>query len=92
MEVSASAAAVCRFQIYTRGIFVMSDMLLDLKNCCCSIKNDEEEYLTGSADIVCEVLDVDDEWIKIFYTDKTGQRIVKIERTDSILSVKIFRS
>ena len=70
----------------------MSDMLLDLKNCCCSIKNDEEEYLTGSADIVCEVLDVDEEWIKIIYTDKTGKRIVKVERTDTILSVTIYRT
>jgi len=70
----------------------MSDMLLELKNCCCSIKNEDEEYLTGSADIVCEVLDVDEEWIKILYTDKTGRRIVKVERTDTILSVMIFRS
>lgn len=70
----------------------MSNMLLGLKNCCCSIKNDEAEYLTGSADIVCEVLDIDDEWIKIFYTDRTGQRVVKVERVDSILSVKIFHS
>ena len=70
----------------------MSDMLMSLKNCCCSIKNDEAEYLTGSADIVCEVLDVDQEWIKIFYTDKTGKRIVKVERVDSILSVTIFHS
>ena len=70
----------------------MSGMLLDLKNCCCSIKNDEDEYLTGSADIVCEVLDVDEEWIKIIYTDKTGKRVVKVERTDTILSVTIYRS
>ncbi|MBE6602963.1 MAG: hypothetical protein IJC95_06800 [Clostridia bacterium] len=70
----------------------MSDMLLGLKNCCCSIKNDEAEYLTGSADIVCEVLDIDDEWIKIFYTDRTGKRVVKVERVDSILSVKIYHS
>ena len=68
----------------------MSNVLTELQGCCCSIKNENEEYLTGSADIVCEVLSVDEEWIKIIYTDKTGRRIVKVERTDTILSVKIF--
>ena len=75
-----------------KGDREMSAMLNELQGCCCSIKNDDEEYLTGSADIVCEVLDVDEEWIKIIYTDRTGKRIVKVERTDTILSVTIFRS
>ena len=70
----------------------MSAMLNELQGCCCSIKNEDEEYLTGSADICCEVLAVDDEWIKIMYTDKLGRRVVKVERTDSILSVKIYLS
>lgn len=70
----------------------MSKMLLDLKGCCCSIKNEDAEYLTGSPDIVCEVLDVDDEWIKIIYTDKSGHRIVKVERTDSIWNVQVYHA
>ena len=70
----------------------MSAMLHELQGCCCSIKNDDEEYLTGSADICCEVLSVDDEWIKIMYTDKMGRRVVKVERVDTILSVKIYLS
>ncbi len=70
----------------------MSDMLLSLKGCCCSIKNDEAEFLTESPDIACEVLDVDDEWIKILYTDKTGRRVVKVERVETIMGVKIYRS
>ena len=70
----------------------MSSMLLELKGCCCSIKNDEAEYLTDSPDIVCEVLDVDDEWIKIIYTDKMGKRVVKVERVETIMNVKIYRS
>ena len=70
----------------------MSEMLNGLQGCCCSIKNDDEEYLTGSVDICCEVLSVDDEWIKIMYTDRTGRRVVKVERIDTIASVKIFLS
>ncbi|MBQ3063205.1 MAG: hypothetical protein IJC99_00170 [Clostridia bacterium] len=70
----------------------MSGMLSGLQGSCCSIKNDDEEYLTGSADICCEILSVDEEWIKIMYTDKVGRRIVKVERIDTILSVKIYLS
>ncbi|MBQ9803079.1 MAG: hypothetical protein IJW51_08445 [Clostridia bacterium] len=70
----------------------MSDMLLSLKGCCCSIRNEDAEYLTGSPDIVCEVLDIDDEWIKIYYTDKTGRRVIKVERTESIWGVKVFQA
>ena len=70
----------------------MLSMLGELRGHACSIQNDNEEYLTGSPDIVCEVLDVDDDWIKITYTDNTGRRVVKVERTDCIQSVKIFLS
>ena len=70
----------------------MSDMLMELSGHCCSIMNEEGEYLTGSADIVCEVLDVDDEWIKISYQDKIGRRVVKLERIEYIDRVEIFSS
>ena len=70
----------------------MSDMLMELSGHCCSIMNEEGEYLTGSADIVCEVLDVDDEWIKISYQDKIGRRVVKLERIEYIDRVEILSS
>jgi hypothetical protein len=65
---------------------------MELSGHCCSIMNEEGEYLTGSADIVCEVLDVDDEWIKISYQDKIGRRVVKLERIEYIDRVEIFSS
>ena len=68
----------------------MSDMLMELSGHCCSIMNEEGEYLTGSADIVCEVLDVDDEWIKISYQDKVGRRVVKLERVEYLDRIEIF--
>ena len=70
----------------------MSNMLMELSGHCCSIVNDEGEYLTGSADIVCEVLAVDEEWIKISYQDKVGRRVVKMERVEYIERVVIFAS
>lgn len=68
----------------------MSDMLLDLTGHCCSVMNEDGEYLTGSADIVCQVLAVDEDWIKISYQDKVGRRVVKMERVEYIDRVEIF--
>ena len=70
----------------------MSDMLLELKGYRCALMNECGEYLTGSADIVCEVLDVDDDWIKVAYTDKVGRSVVKMERTDTIERAVIFKN
>ena len=55
----------------------------------CIIKNEEEEYLTGHADVTCHVLAMDDEWIKIAYVDEAGNRVSKLERVDTIDSVLI---
>lgn len=68
----------------------MSEMLMDLVGKCCVIQNEDEEYLTGSADITCRVMATDGEWIKIAYPDGQGGRLCRIERIDSIRSVLIF--
>jgi len=68
----------------------MSSMLLDLVGQRCSIKNENEEYLTGSAEISCHVVAADEEWIKIAYIDSTGNRMARIERIDAIGSVLIY--
>lgn len=68
----------------------MSGMLLDLVGQRCSIRNDAEEYLTGSAEISCHVLAADDEWIKIAYVDAGGNRVARLERIDTIDSILIY--
>ena len=69
---------------------MMSGMLLDLVGQRCSIKNDEEEYLTGSADISCHVLAADEEWIKIAFVDASGNRVARLERIETIGSILIY--
>ncbi|MBE6691276.1 MAG: hypothetical protein E7590_08385 [Ruminococcaceae bacterium] len=68
----------------------MSDMLLDLVGQRCSIKTEDEEYLTGSPEICCHVVAADDEWIKITYVDATGNRVARMERIEIIGSVLIY--
>ncbi len=68
----------------------MNDMLKDLTGKRCSILNEDAEYLTGSADIACDVLAVDDEWIKVAFTDRQGRRVTRMERTDTLDRIELF--
>ena len=68
----------------------MSKMILELVGHRCSIKNENEEYLTGHPDGYCHVLAADEEWIKIAYIDETGDRITRLERVETLDSVKIY--
>ena len=68
----------------------MNDMLKDLTGKRCCILNEDAEYLTGSADIACDVLAVDDEWIKVAFTDRQGRRVTRMERTDTLDRIELF--
>ena len=65
-------------------------MLMDLVGCKCSIKTDDEEYLTGSPDILCRVVGADDEWLRIAYTDSRGNRLQRLSRVEYVADVMIF--
>lgn len=68
----------------------MSSMLMDLVGQRCSIKTDDEEYLTGRPEIACRVLAADDEWIKIAYVDEDGNRLARLARIETLDSVIIY--
>ncbi|MBE6554953.1 MAG: hypothetical protein E7663_01780 [Ruminococcaceae bacterium] len=68
----------------------MSKLLMELTGHRCSIQNDRAEYLGGNADAVCDVLDVDAEWIKYAYTDQYGRQVTRLDRLDIIDSVEIL--
>ena len=68
----------------------MSNMIMDLVGQRCSIKNEDEEFLTGNAEIACHVLAADDEWIKIAYVDRAGNRVIRLERVETLGSVIVF--
>ena len=68
----------------------MSEMLRDLVGKRCRIRNDEMEYLTGSADVDCRVLDADEEWIKVAFVDENGNRIARLARIESLERVTVY--
>ncbi len=43
-------------------------------------------------EVTCFVLDVDDEWVKIRYTDKKKKQVIKIVRIESINEVEILET
>lgn len=69
----------------------MSEMLKSLVGERCSIRTEDAEYLTGSADIACEVLDVDGEWIKIAYHDRTGRSVTRMDRVETLESITVYK-
>ena len=78
------------FRKYRKGEKCMSGMMMDLVGQRCSIKNENEEYLTGHPDVTCHVLAADDEWIKIAYIDENGGRVIRMERIETLDSIMIF--
>lgn len=70
-----------------KGEEALSKLLKDLIGVKCIIDCDGAVVFTGKSEMECEVLDVDDEWVKITYKDKkdvTKTNIIRIESIDNI--------
>ncbi len=70
-----------------KGEEALSKLLKDLIGVKCIIDCDGAVVFTGKSEMECEVLDVDDEWVKITYKDKknvTKANIIRIESIDNI--------
>lgn len=70
-----------------KGEDALSKLLKDLIGVKCIIDCDGAVVFTGKSEMECEVLDVDDEWVKITYKDKknvTKTNIIRIESIDNI--------
>jgi hypothetical protein len=65
---------------------IISKIINDLVGKQCKI---ETEDLVINDNFDCTVLESDDEWIKITYTDKKNNVITKILRIDNIDSIEI---
>ena len=68
----------------------MSSILSDLVGCRCIIKTEDEEYLTGSPDILCRITCTDGEWLRVSYVDEIGNRISRISRVEYLSDVTVF--
>lgn len=83
-------AAVKRLERKQRGENDMSKLINELVNTECKIKSDDILQLAGSTEIKCLVLDTDDEWMKIRFTDKKKNQITKLLRIESIDEIEIL--
>lgn len=68
----------------------MSKIINEVVGKTCKIKTEDALGLVGSPDIICTVLDADDEWIKFTYTDKKNVSKTKISRIDSIDNIELI--
>ncbi|MEG0894712.1 MAG: hypothetical protein RSE93_03285 [Oscillospiraceae bacterium] len=67
----------------------MSKIISDLIGKECEIQGDSLIF-DETTSIKCTVLEVDDEWIKISYTDKKNNNKIKIIRIESVENVEIY--
>lgn len=80
---------VKKLQREQRGVSEMSKIISALVGQDCKLKTEDNAFLFGSEEMVCTVLDADDEWIKLTYCDKKNVRKTKILRVDAIESVEL---
>lgn len=73
-----------------KGDTAMSKLISELKGQTCLVEC-KEGLLDGKTVIECQVIDVDDEWVKISYTNKKAENKVKIIRIDTIESIEISK-
>lgn len=78
---------VAKLENKQKGDFGMSKLMSDLIGKRCKILN-ENEYQSDAW--IYTVLDVDDEWAKMTYTDKKGASKTVIMRIDSIKKVNLL--
>lgn len=60
-----------------RGENNMSEIIKALVDKKCKVISEGGLGFLGSAETICTVLAVDDEWIKISYSDKKGKNILR---------------
>lgn len=68
----------------------MADISVILYHCMSKIKINDALVWVGSDELKCLVMDCDDEWMKVQYTDKKGNVIVKLIRIESVDGVELI--
>lgn len=70
----------------------MSKLISDLHGQQVVIKTDDALQLVGKTELLCHVLDSDDEWLKVQFVDKKSQQITKLLRIENIDEVEITKA
>lgn len=67
----------------------MSRLIDDLVGEQCTIKSEAILNFAGKTELSCTILDADDEWMKICYTDKKNKQVTKLLRIEAIDEIEI---
>ena len=67
----------------------MSQLIDDLVGEQCTIKSESILDFAGKTELSCTILDADDEWMKISYTDKKDKQATKLLRIEMIEEIEI---
>lgn len=78
-----------RIEKKQKGENAMSKLINELTGKECKIKSDAALELVGSLEIDALVLDADEEWIKIRFTNKKKQTITKLIRIENIEEIEV---
>ena len=71
-----------------KGEYSMSNIISKLVGEKCTITT-EEVLFSGNGECDCDVLEVDEEWVKVSYCDKKGNSKIKILRIENIVDIEI---
>ena len=79
---------VKRLEKKQRGVAYMSKLINDLVGKQCIIRSEFIFSFAGKTELSCKIIDADDEWIKICYTEKKDKQVVKLMRIENIESIE----
>jgi len=81
----------------TKGENVMSRLIDDLKGqkCLITCDNIQPSLIQRNTIVECQIIDVDDEWVKINFIDKKDKENISISKTtiiriENILNIEII--
>ena len=63
-------------------------LINDLVGKQCIIRSEFIFSFAGKTELSCKIIDADDEWIKICYTEKKDKQVVKLMRIENIESIE----
>ena len=87
-KVKRLESKVKRLEKKQRGVAYMSKLINDLVGKQCIIRSEFIFSFSGKTELSCKIIDADDEWIKICYTEKKDKQVVKLMRIENIESIE----
>ena len=71
-----------------RGANYMSKLINSLVGKQCIIRSDSFLGFAGKTEVSCKIVDADDEWLRICYTEKKDKQVVKLLRIENIDAIE----